>query len=227
MRIRFSLFTATATMLGLYRSSLVAATTAARQPFGVIAAATAATPRRTLTKTTTRKPFGVNAATIVSRRSLTNSTGQIKASVDKLKSGATPSPKMPEAPPEVAAVSRGGSGSGSGGTFWSFPKDHPFAFQMIVATAKTMAADLMVQTVAEGKSLQEVRDDGPDRASYRPIGVMLSTNILTHSITILIRLIGREMVFLSCLVRIDDTQSSNRMLSGRLEGCKLHQQDRY
>jgi hypothetical protein len=39
---------------------------------------------------------------------------------------------------------------------WSFPKDHPFAFQMMVATSKTMAADLMVQKVAEGKSWSEI-----------------------------------------------------------------------
>jgi hypothetical protein len=167
MRIRcFSVFTTTATMLGLYRSSLIAATTAARQPFGVKSASTAAAPRRTLTKTTTRPPFGVNAAATASRRSLTDSTGQVK-------SGAIPSSKIPETPPVVAAVSRGGGGSGA--TIWSFPKDHPFAFQMIVATAKTMAADLMVQTVAEGKSLHEVRDD---RISYRSIQVTLPTSIL-------------------------------------------------
>ena len=38
----------------------------------------------------------------------------------------------------------------------SFPKENPFTFQMIVATGKTMAADLMVQMVAEGKTLEEV-----------------------------------------------------------------------
>ena len=38
----------------------------------------------------------------------------------------------------------------------SIPKDYPFAFQLMVATGKTMAADLMVQMVAEGKSLSEV-----------------------------------------------------------------------
>jgi hypothetical protein len=38
----------------------------------------------------------------------------------------------------------------------SFPKNNPFAFQLIVATTKTAAADLMVQMVAEGKSLSEV-----------------------------------------------------------------------
>jgi hypothetical protein len=38
----------------------------------------------------------------------------------------------------------------------NFAKDNPFAFQMIVATGKTMAADLMTQTVAERKSLDEI-----------------------------------------------------------------------
>lgn len=40
--------------------------------------------------------------------------------------------------------------------FMSFPKDHPFAFQLFIATVKTSAADLVVQTVAEGKQLTEV-----------------------------------------------------------------------
>lgn len=35
-------------------------------------------------------------------------------------------------------------------------KDHPFAFQLFVATTKTAAADLCTQVVAEGKSLEEV-----------------------------------------------------------------------
>ena len=38
----------------------------------------------------------------------------------------------------------------------SFPKEHPFAFQLIVATLKTAVADLMVQVVAEGKSMSEI-----------------------------------------------------------------------
>ncbi|GAX19032.1 hypothetical protein FisN_8Hh255 [Fistulifera solaris] len=42
------------------------------------------------------------------------------------------------------------------GRFASFTKEHPFAFQLIVATVKTSAADLVVQTVAEGKQLSEV-----------------------------------------------------------------------
>lgn len=38
----------------------------------------------------------------------------------------------------------------------SFPKTHPFAFQMIVATLKTSAADIVCQTVAERKSFSEI-----------------------------------------------------------------------
>ena len=38
----------------------------------------------------------------------------------------------------------------------SFAKRNPFLFQLGVATGKTLAADLMTQTVAEGKSLDQV-----------------------------------------------------------------------
>mmetsp|Transcript_14120 Transcript_14120/g.21557 ORF Transcript_14120/g.21557 Transcript_14120/m.21557 type:complete len:257 (-) Transcript_14120:1174-1944(-) len=38
----------------------------------------------------------------------------------------------------------------------SFAKRHPFLFQLGVSTAKTMGADLMSQTVAEGKSFDEI-----------------------------------------------------------------------
>lgn len=38
----------------------------------------------------------------------------------------------------------------------SFPKTHPFAFQLLVATGKTSAADLVVQVVAERKKLDEI-----------------------------------------------------------------------
>mmetsp|Transcript_12142 Transcript_12142/g.16954 ORF Transcript_12142/g.16954 Transcript_12142/m.16954 type:complete len:281 (-) Transcript_12142:293-1135(-) len=47
------------------------------------------------------------------------------------------------------------SGSSSGGIL-SFPKEHPFSFQLMVATTKTSGADLLTQMVAEGKSLDEV-----------------------------------------------------------------------
>jgi len=45
--------------------------------------------------------------------------------------------------------------SASGGVM-NFPKDHPFTFQLIVATAKTSGADLVCQTVAERKSFDEI-----------------------------------------------------------------------
>lgn len=38
----------------------------------------------------------------------------------------------------------------------SFPKTHPFAFQLLVATGKTSAADLVVQVVAERKKWDEI-----------------------------------------------------------------------
>jgi len=38
----------------------------------------------------------------------------------------------------------------------SFPKDHPFAFQLIVATGKTSAADIVAQVVAEGKKWEDI-----------------------------------------------------------------------
>lgn len=38
----------------------------------------------------------------------------------------------------------------------SFAKTNPFAFQMIVATVKTSAADILCQTVAEGKKFSEI-----------------------------------------------------------------------
>jgi hypothetical protein len=56
---------------------------------------------------------------------------------------------LPKSPVDSATAATSGG-------IMSFPKENPFTFQMIVATGKTMAADLMVQTVAEGKSLDEV-----------------------------------------------------------------------
>lgn len=42
------------------------------------------------------------------------------------------------------------------GGIMSFPKEHPFAFQLIIATMKTSAADIVCQTVAERKSFSEI-----------------------------------------------------------------------
>ena len=45
--------------------------------------------------------------------------------------------------------------AGKGGVM-NFPKDHPFLFQLGVATAKTSAADLVCQVVAERKKWDEI-----------------------------------------------------------------------
>lgn len=42
------------------------------------------------------------------------------------------------------------------GGITSFPKEYPFAFQLIVATSKTSAADIMAQVVAERKKFSEI-----------------------------------------------------------------------
>jgi len=78
------------------------------------------------------------------RRALHRTTKSLKdaAEAAKSKSPLTPPPVV-EAPSGMAKV-------------LSFPKDNPFAFQMMVATTKTSAADLICQLVAEGKSLSEV-----------------------------------------------------------------------
>ena len=41
-------------------------------------------------------------------------------------------------------------------TITSFPKTNPFAFQLLVATGKTSAADIVVQIVAEKKKFDEI-----------------------------------------------------------------------
>jgi hypothetical protein len=42
-------------------------------------------------------------------------------------------------------------------TIMGFPKAQPFAFNIIIATVKTSAADLMTQVMVEGKAYDEVR----------------------------------------------------------------------
>ena len=48
------------------------------------------------------------------------------------------------------------SPSGATNSFTSFPKTNPFAFQLLVATGKTAAADILVQVVAEKKRWDEI-----------------------------------------------------------------------
>lgn len=69
------------------------------------------------------------------------STKSLRATVETAEAGATK--KL--IPPKSSA-----------GGIMAFPKNHPFLFQLGVATAKTSVADLMIQVVAERKSLSEV-----------------------------------------------------------------------
>jgi hypothetical protein len=112
------------------------------------------------------QPLGATvAAAVAARRGFTKTRFQLKT----VASEKFPAPKSPtttttthaavppgDATAAATVTSINSGGGGGGGGIMSFPKENPFAFQMIVATAKTMAADLMVQTVAEGKSLEEV-----------------------------------------------------------------------
>jgi len=75
-----------------------------------------------------------------SRRAFSRSAKSLKASVEA-------SAKEVSAPVEKLSMF---------GRMAAFPRESPFAFQLIIATGKTSAADLMTQMVAEGKSLNEV-----------------------------------------------------------------------
>lgn len=46
--------------------------------------------------------------------------------------------------------------SSSSNSIASFPKNNPFTFQLIVATAKTSGADIVAQVVAERKKWDEI-----------------------------------------------------------------------
>jgi len=93
--------------------------------------------------------YRVSAApALLARRSLHQSSKSFKSAVD----GITKAPRggakvaSPKAVTEASALNK----------VLSFPKNNPFAFQMIVATLKTSAADLMTQMVVEGKKFSEV-----------------------------------------------------------------------
>lgn len=48
------------------------------------------------------------------------------------------------------------SGKVEGNSIMDFPKTNPFAFQLMIATCKTSAADIVVQTVTEKKKFNEI-----------------------------------------------------------------------
>jgi len=92
---------------------------------------------------------------VASRRVYHSTTKSLKSSVDGkvIKPVTESSSATKTAAAEAAAKS---SVDASSGGIMAFPKTHPFAFQLMVATGKTAAADLMCQVVAERKSWNEV-----------------------------------------------------------------------
>lgn len=82
-----------------------------------------------------------------SRRLFHKSAGQLKASLEtSAKNVAKETSNSAASSTETGLMSR----------VMAFPKEQPFAFQLIVATGKTSAADLVCQVVAEKKSLSEI-----------------------------------------------------------------------
>lgn len=87
-------------------------------------------------------------ASTASRRVYHQSIRSLKASVN---GGTKKAPTPP--PPTKTATEKAATETAKSS---SFAKENPFVFQLGVATAKTSAADLVAQIVAEKKSLDEV-----------------------------------------------------------------------
>ena len=83
----------------------------------------------------------LSIASTASRRVYHNSIRSLKASVK---------------PPSAANTEKAAAETAKKAESSSFAKENPFVFQLGVATAKTSAADLVAQIVAERKSLDEV-----------------------------------------------------------------------
>ena len=88
------------------------------------------------------------------RRALTSTSKVLKASLET--TAAAPTRTMAIKPPSVKELASQQAAKSGFRKALSFPKDHPFAFQLMVATIKTSAADMMCQVVAEGKSFEEI-----------------------------------------------------------------------
>jgi hypothetical protein len=87
-------------------------------------------------------------ASSTSRRVYHSTVKSFKSSANATSEASTSSAKKAAAAEAPAEKSSGG--------IMSIAKDHPFYFQLGVATVKTSAADLLVQVVAERKSLKEI-----------------------------------------------------------------------
>lgn len=95
-----------------------------------------------------------------SRRVYHSTAKSFKASVDNSSTSSSMASKQAakvssETAAKPAAEAAAAETATKGGLM-SFPKDHPFAFQLMVATGKTSAADLMCQVVAERKKWDEI-----------------------------------------------------------------------
>mmetsp|Transcript_23090 Transcript_23090/g.54646 ORF Transcript_23090/g.54646 Transcript_23090/m.54646 type:complete len:278 (-) Transcript_23090:244-1077(-) len=94
-----------------------------------------------------RNALTASAVTMGSRRVLHKSAHQLKASLEQ-----TGGRKMSK---QIPSATESNSSS-----VWNriaaCPKEQPFFFQLVVATAKTSAADFVCQVVAEGKQLSEI-----------------------------------------------------------------------
>jgi hypothetical protein len=106
-----------------------------------------------------------NTAIVAGRRGFAKTRYNFESSTERGKANVSPLINNNSAIPPNGATTNASATAASttvtatsspSSSIWSFPKKNPFTFQMIIATCKTMAADLMVQTVAEGKSLDEV-----------------------------------------------------------------------
>eukprot|EP00535_Pseudo-nitzschia_heimii_P003795 CAMPEP_0197173314 /NCGR_PEP_ID=MMETSP1423-20130617/296_1 /TAXON_ID=476441 /ORGANISM="Pseudo-nitzschia heimii, Strain UNC1101" /LENGTH=270 /DNA_ID=CAMNT_0042622115 /DNA_START=127 /DNA_END=939 /DNA_ORIENTATION=+ len=94
-------------------------------------------------------------ASTASRRVYHSSIRSLKASVNGGTKKAPASPPSTKSATEKVAAETAKAGEASSSSS-SFAKENPFVFQLGVATAKTSAADLVAQMVAEKKSLDEV-----------------------------------------------------------------------
>lgn len=87
-----------------------------------------------------------------SRRCYNSSLKSFKSSVERTTTTSkTVSENVIAKPPAVKLAVEASKGG-----IMAFPKTHPFAFQLMIATVKTSAADLLCQVVAEGKSWKEI-----------------------------------------------------------------------
>mmetsp|Transcript_24830 Transcript_24830/g.54631 ORF Transcript_24830/g.54631 Transcript_24830/m.54631 type:complete len:273 (-) Transcript_24830:247-1065(-) len=94
-------------------------------------------------------------ASTASRRVYHSSIRSLKASVNGPKPATAKPTNVQSATADPSKAKRAASSSSSSSSS-SFAKENPFVFQLGVATAKTSAADLVAQIVAEKKSLDEV-----------------------------------------------------------------------